>query len=184
MAHQIRERDNSIPLSNSKRFDAFEQRVIDDSESSHHAGEGRRMLYRTQGIPDLRDGHRDLERADARGGAPRFGAKSLARGSMKRRHRPGALALKEIRRLQKSTHNLIPKLPLQRLIREVVLDLYPNSEYRFTLECCDALQEAAEAHLIQIRSIAKNLRRSCKTCDCETGRYSFGQKAPTMVDGL
>ncbi|PIO58017.1 hypothetical protein TELCIR_20558, partial [Teladorsagia circumcincta] len=60
-------------------------------------------------------------------GAPRFGAKSLARGSMKRRHRPGALALKEIRRLQKSTHNLIPRLPLQRVFREVVRELYPNA---------------------------------------------------------
>ncbi|PIO53925.1 core histone H2A/H2B/H3/H4, partial [Teladorsagia circumcincta] len=94
-------------------------------------------------------------------GAPRFGAKSLARGSMKRRHRPGALALKEIRRLQKSTHNLIPRLPLQRVFREVVRELYPNGEYRFTQECCEALQEfiekyfkAAEIHLVEAFSNA------------------------------
>ncbi|PIO55484.1 hypothetical protein TELCIR_23129, partial [Teladorsagia circumcincta] len=106
------------------------QKVIDGDESSHHLGERNRMLYRTKVIPELKDG-----------GTPRFGAKSLGRGSMKRRHRPGALALKEIRRLQKSTHILIPRLPLQRVMREVVRELYPQGEYRFTVECCEALQE-------------------------------------------
>lgn len=35
------------------------------------------------------------------------------------RYRPGTLALKEIRRLQKTTNLLIPRLPFQRLVREV-----------------------------------------------------------------
>lgn len=36
-----------------------------------------------------------------------------------RRYRPGTLALKEIRRFQKSTELLIRKLPFQRLVREI-----------------------------------------------------------------
>ena len=36
-----------------------------------------------------------------------------------RRYRPGTLALREIRRYQKSTELLIRKLPFQRLIREI-----------------------------------------------------------------
>ena len=38
----------------------------------------------------------------------------------KKRYRPGALALAEIRKYQKSTESLIPKLPFRRLVRELV----------------------------------------------------------------
>lgn len=34
-------------------------------------------------------------------------------------HRPGVVALKEIRQYQKSTERLIPKAPFQRLVREI-----------------------------------------------------------------
>lgn len=47
---------------------------------------------------------------------------SLASSSsytIKKRYRPGTLALKEIRRYQKSTELLIKKLPFQRLVREI-----------------------------------------------------------------
>ena len=43
----------------------------------------------------------------------------------KRRYRPGTVALREIRKYQKSTELLIRKLPFQRLIREIVHDLSP-----------------------------------------------------------
>ena len=36
-----------------------------------------------------------------------------------RRYRPGTVALREIRRLQKSTKLLLPRAPFQRLIREI-----------------------------------------------------------------
>jgi hypothetical protein len=35
------------------------------------------------------------------------------------RHRPGVLALREIRKFQRSTSLLIPKLPFQRLVKEI-----------------------------------------------------------------
>uniref|UniRef100_A0AAQ4PWU3 Core Histone H2A/H2B/H3 domain-containing protein n=1 Tax=Gasterosteus aculeatus aculeatus TaxID=481459 RepID=A0AAQ4PWU3_GASAC len=39
------------------------------------------------------------------------------------RYRPGTVALREIRRYQKSTELLIRKLPFQRLVREIAQDL-------------------------------------------------------------
>ena len=47
--------------------------------------------------------------------------KSRGRGGIKKtlRYRPGTVALREIRRYQKSTDLLIRKLPFQRLVREI-----------------------------------------------------------------
>ena len=65
------------------------------------------------------------------------------------RYRPGTVALKEIRRYQKSTELLIRKLPFQRLVREIAIDCAPNNiEYRFQSQAILALQEAAEAYLV------------------------------------
>ena len=41
----------------------------------------------------------------------------------KRKYRAGELALKEIRRYQHSTENLIRRLPFQRLVREITMSL-------------------------------------------------------------
>lgn len=43
-----------------------------------------------------------------------------------RRHRPGTVALREIRSFQKSTELLIRKLPFQRLVREIAQDFKTN----------------------------------------------------------
>lgn len=47
-----------------------------------------------------------------------------ATGGVKKPHRfrPGTVALREIRRYQKSTELLIRKLPFQRLVREIAQD--------------------------------------------------------------
>ena len=39
-----------------------------------------------------------------------------------KRYRPGTIALREIRRYQKSTEMLIRKLPFQRLVKEIATD--------------------------------------------------------------
>ncbi|KAH7415557.1 hypothetical protein KP509_14G051800 [Ceratopteris richardii] len=46
---------------------------------------------------------------------------ALTTGGVKkpRHHRPGTIALREIRKYQKSTELLIRKLPFQRLVREI-----------------------------------------------------------------
>ena len=62
------------------------------------------------------------------------------------RYRPGTVALREIRRYQKSTELLIRKLPFNRLVREIAQDF--KTELRFQIQAIGALQEAAEAYLV------------------------------------
>ena len=64
----------------------------------------------------------------------------------KHRYRPGTVALREIRRYQKSTELLIRKLPFQRLIREIAQEF--KSDLRFQSAAIGAIQEAAEAYLV------------------------------------
>lgn len=63
-----------------------------------------------------------------------------------RRCRPGTVALREIRKFQKSTDLQFRKLPFQRLVREIAQDLSPD--LRFQSTALLALQEAAEAYLV------------------------------------
>ena len=61
-----------------------------------------------------------------------------------RRFRPGAVALREIRKYQKSTELLIRKLPFQRLVREIAQDF--KTDLRFQSYVVAVLQEVAEAY--------------------------------------
>ena len=71
-----------------------------------------------------------------------------ATGGVKKphRYRPGTVALREIRRYQKSTDLLIRKLPFQRLVREVAQDF--NTNMRFQDAALNCLQEAVEAEVV------------------------------------
>ncbi|KAK8552174.1 hypothetical protein V6N13_120593 [Hibiscus sabdariffa] len=62
------------------------------------------------------------------------------------RYRPGTVALREIRKYQKSTELLIRKMPFQRLVREIAQDF--KTDLRFQSHAVLALQEAAEAYLV------------------------------------
>ena len=75
-------------------------------------------------------------------------AAKRATGGVKRPHRfrPGTVALREIRRFQKSTELLIRKLPFQRLVREIASDY--RGELRFQSSAVLALQEASEAYMV------------------------------------
>jgi len=78
----------------------------------------------------------------------RAASKGLPAGAVKRphRYRPGTVALREIRRYQKSTEMLIRKLPFQRLVREVAQEF--QADIRFQSQALLAIQEAAEAYLV------------------------------------
>ena len=90
-------------------------------------------------------------------------------GGVKKPHRfrPGTVALREIRRYQKSTELLIRKLPFQRLVREIAQDFKVcvgvlgirqflahchcfQTDLRFQSSAVMALQEAAEAYLVSL----------------------------------
>jgi len=64
------------------------------------------------------------------------------------RYRPGTVALREIRKYQRSTDLLIRKLPFMRLVREVTQNY--NTQMRWTKEAIVALQEASESYLVGI----------------------------------
>ena len=73
-----------------------------------------------------------------------------ANGGVKKPHRfrPGTVALREIRRYQKSTELLLRKLPFQRLVREIAQDF--KTDLRFQSSAVMALQEACEAYLVGV----------------------------------
>ncbi|XP_070810437.1 histone H3.3A-like [Pituophis catenifer annectens] len=85
--------------------------------------------------------HNQLATKAARKSAP-------STGGIKKphRYRPGAVALGEIRRYQKSTELLIHQLPFQRLVREIAQDF--KTDLWFPSAAIGALQEASEAYLV------------------------------------
>lgn len=69
-------------------------------------------------------------------------------GDKKRKFKPGTVALREIKRYQKSTDLLLPRAPFQRVVREITGAHDPD--LRFAAQALIALQEAAEAYLVGI----------------------------------
>ncbi|KAL1791242.1 histone H3 [Sigmodon hispidus] len=71
---------------------------------------------------------KQIARKSTGGKAPPPANSAPSTGGVKKphRYRPGTLALREIRRYQKSTELLIRKLPFQRLVREIAQDLKPT----------------------------------------------------------
>ena len=85
---------------------------------------------------------------------PPAGQKPPAVGDVKkkRRYRPGTVALREIRKYQKSTDLLVPKLPFQRFVREIAQTF--KSDVRFQSSALLGLHEAAESHLVRVNEDA------------------------------
>ena len=77
--------------------------------------------------------------------------KSRSTGRVRKpfRFRPGTVAPRDIKKYQKSTELLIRKIPFQRLVREIVYKL-KDKDYRFQSTALLALQEAAEAFLVNM----------------------------------
>jgi histone H3 len=73
-------------------------------------------------------------------------------GGIKRPHRfrPGTVALREIRKYQRSTMLLLRKAPFARLVREVTADTLERPSLRYQSFALMALQEAAEAYLVAL----------------------------------
>ncbi|MCO5560898.1 hypothetical protein L7F22_014518 [Adiantum nelumboides] len=69
-------------------------------------------------------------------------------GGVKKPHRfkAGTVALREIRKYQKSTELLMRKIPFQRVVREIAQDY--KTDLRFQSHGVLALQEACEAFLV------------------------------------
>ena len=64
------------------------------------------------------------------------------------RYKPGVVALREIRRYQKTFELLLRKMPFVRVIKEVLQDIYPSNTMRWESTALLALQVSTEAYLI------------------------------------
>ena len=115
---------------------------------------------------DVQPPRKDIQQAPRKGGKqPRkFISHKMLRkgikptGGLKKphRYRPVMVALREIRRYQRSTENLIKRTPFQKLIREISQEYRicpdgpgtPSVQVRFQSTAIAALQEAAENYII------------------------------------
>ena len=73
--------------------------------------------------------------------------------SKKHRFRPGTVALREIRRYQKSTNLLIPGAPFLKVVREIIEKLQAErltEVKRVQASAVHALQEATESYLVRL----------------------------------
>ena len=85
------------------------------------------------------------------GESPPRGRKRPRRASeerRKRRFRPGTQVLREIRKLQQTTHTLVPRVHFSRIIRDVAFSIDGGTRYRWASEALEAIQTAAEAYLV------------------------------------
>lgn len=69
-----------------------------------------------------------------------------------KKYRPGTVALREIRKYQKSTESLIPFAPFSRLVREIANSV--AHEFRFQRTAVLAIREAAEAYITQVLEVS------------------------------
>ncbi len=83
------------------------------------------------------------------------------------RRRPGVVALREIRKYQKSAELLVPKAPFARLVREVISEVIrPGGPDRVQAQAMLALQEAAEAYIV-------GLFEDCNLCAIHAKRVTI-----------
>lgn len=76
--------------------------------------------------------------------------RGVAGPKRKVRFRPGTVALREIRKYQKTTDLLIRKLPFMRLCREITIAVSGKNDYRWVPDAFIALQEATEDFIIHL----------------------------------
>lgn len=77
------------------------------------------------------------------------GTSTAVAGAVRKPHRwrPGTVALREIKKYQKSVDNLIRRAPFRRLTREIAQDF--KTDLKFTKNAFDCLQEATEQFMVE-----------------------------------
>ena len=102
-------------------------------------------MARTKGQKSAKSAKKNLAASKAAAAQAR---KTTSKKKKTYRYRSGTVALREIRKYQKSTDMLIRRLPFQRVVREVAYDVTEKSDLRFQGTGVLALQEASEAYLV------------------------------------
>ena len=76
----------------------------------------------------------------------------------KRRWKPGTVALRDIRRYQRSTRTLIPKLSFRRLVQEVLQEYGHTQDItRLSQKAVEALQEGGEQYISSLYKLTNTL---------------------------
>ena len=102
----------------------------------------------TMGAPTLSQ-NEARRAAAARARARHWGGKDPRTDGKHKRYRLGTVALREIRRYQKSTELLIRRAPFERLVWEIMQDMeHRGIVLRVSPAAVMALQEAVEAYLV------------------------------------
>lgn len=68
----------------------------------------------------------------------------------KKRFKPGELALREIRRYQRTSNLLLPKLSFARVVKDICETAAPDLGLRWKSDALEALQEATEHYLVHL----------------------------------
>ncbi|KAG0377038.1 MAG: histone-fold-containing protein [Linnemannia gamsii] len=124
------------------------------SENRGGQGAARGGGSTSAGHPPTRQGAATIQRGGKT--VPRAGDPIAVVPKGKRRYKPGAKALREIRHYQKSTDLLLLKAPFARVVREISNDfvsqvsLSDNIGLRWQSAALMALQEATEAFMVHL----------------------------------
>ena len=110
--------------------------------------------------------------------------KPVSKPKKPHRFRPGTVALREIRKYQKSTELLMRKLPFRRLVREIADTLTTHRQdggLRWQEQAVIALQEGAEDYLVHLLEDANLEALHCKrvtimTKDMQLARRIRGER--------
>jgi histone H3 len=127
-------------------------------------------MARTKQAPKQTKAERKEKRTQkAFGKAPKAKPMPVELAAIRKPHRfkAGTVALREIKRYQKSTDLLIPKAPFYRLVKEIAQEC--RQELRFKKEALEALQEGAEAYLVC-------LFEDTQLCACHAKRITIQNK--------
>ncbi|XP_066437142.1 histone H3-like centromeric protein A isoform X2 [Eleutherodactylus coqui] len=101
----------------------------------------------------------------------------------RQRHRPGAKALTEIRKYQKSTKLLLPKAPFARAVRQVCMKHTCGVPYLWQSQAIMALQEASEAYLVMLLQDANLCSIHAKRATLFPVDMQLAQKIRGITDG-
>lgn len=123
-------------------------RVLPAPSPAAASGPHPNAMARTKQTATRKDPNETPRRRRATKKLPRRASQAAAPVPPKRHYRPGTKVLRDIRRFQRTTELLLPKLPFGRLVRELA-DNYKR-DLRFQPAAVEALQEACEAYLLTL----------------------------------
>lgn len=95
------------------------------------------------------------------------------------------MALREIKRYQKSCDTLLPRAPFQRLVRSITMGI--DQELRFQMHALAAIQEAAEMYIVGLFEDTNlcaihGMRKTIMKKDFELARRIRGDKNLDHID--